>query len=189
MEGTRESHPRVHDLLHPRLGKPRRGLQIMDTRMGFPSPFHRVVIDSINLTVVSIILTHMTFFFFIFVKTVYYNILENRRIHLFGRSNVNARLSIRPCVRRVLVCTFVVNKERSGSKLKALFCAVNVTEQFEYTVFLGFSCSQYNLIYNIEPYHRCHFLYIELLPGEGCDVKQDNCMERWMSIYNSELFL
>ena len=33
VEGTRESHPRVHDLQHPRLGKPRRGLQIMDTRM------------------------------------------------------------------------------------------------------------------------------------------------------------
>ena len=49
MEGTRESHPRVHDLQHPRLGKPRRGLQIMDTRMGFPCPFHSVVIDSINL--------------------------------------------------------------------------------------------------------------------------------------------
>ena len=28
--------------------KPRRGLQIMDTRMGFPCPFHSVVIDSIN---------------------------------------------------------------------------------------------------------------------------------------------
>ena len=49
MEGTRESHPRVHDLLHPRLGKPRRGLQIIDTRMGFPCPFHSVVIDSIIL--------------------------------------------------------------------------------------------------------------------------------------------
>ena len=49
MEGTRESHPRVHDLQHPRLGKPRRGLQIMDTRMGFPCPFHSVVIDSIIL--------------------------------------------------------------------------------------------------------------------------------------------
>ena len=49
VEGTRESHPRVHDLQHPRLGKPRRGLQIMDTRMGFPCPFHSVVIDSINL--------------------------------------------------------------------------------------------------------------------------------------------
>ena len=58
--GTRESHPRVQDLLHPRLGKPRRGLQILDTRMGFPSPslnvvldyispFCNVVIDSINL--------------------------------------------------------------------------------------------------------------------------------------------
>ena len=49
VEGTRESHPRVHDLQHPRLGKPRRGLQIMDTRMGFPCPFHSVVIDSIIL--------------------------------------------------------------------------------------------------------------------------------------------
>ena len=49
VEWTRESHPRVHDLQHPRLGKPRRGLQIMDTRMGFPCPFHSVVIDSINL--------------------------------------------------------------------------------------------------------------------------------------------
>ena len=45
----RESHPRVHDLQNPRLGKPRRGLQIMDTRMGFPCPFHNVVIDSIKL--------------------------------------------------------------------------------------------------------------------------------------------
>ena len=50
VEGTRESHPRVHDLQHPRLGKPRRGLQIMDTRMGFPCLFHNVVIDSIILT-------------------------------------------------------------------------------------------------------------------------------------------
>ena len=49
VEGTRESHPRVHDLQHPRLGKPRRGLQIMGTRMGFPCPFHSVVIDSIIL--------------------------------------------------------------------------------------------------------------------------------------------
>ena len=47
-EGTRESHPRVHDLRHPRLGKPRRGLQIMDTQMGFPCPFWSVVIDSIS---------------------------------------------------------------------------------------------------------------------------------------------
>ena len=50
VEGTRESHPRVHDLQHPRLGKPRRGLQIMDTRMGFPCPFNSVVIDSISFT-------------------------------------------------------------------------------------------------------------------------------------------
>ena len=49
VEGKRESHPRVHDLQHQRLGKPRRGLQIMDTRMGFPCPFHSVVIDSIIL--------------------------------------------------------------------------------------------------------------------------------------------
>ena len=46
-EGTREFHPRVHELRHPRLGKPRRRLQIMDTRMGFPCPFRSVVIDSI----------------------------------------------------------------------------------------------------------------------------------------------
>ena len=51
VEGTRESHPRVHDLQHPRLGKPRRGLQILDTRMGFPCPFHSVVIDSISLNI------------------------------------------------------------------------------------------------------------------------------------------
>ena len=46
---TRESHPRVQDLQHPRLGKPRRGLQILDTRMGFPRPSRNVVIDSIIL--------------------------------------------------------------------------------------------------------------------------------------------
>ena len=50
VKGTRKSHLRVHDLQHPRLGKPRRGLQIMDTRMGFPCPFHSVVIDSISLS-------------------------------------------------------------------------------------------------------------------------------------------
>ena len=50
-EGTRESHPRVQDLQHPRLGKPRRGLQILDTRMGFPRPPLNVVLDSINLIV------------------------------------------------------------------------------------------------------------------------------------------
>ena len=49
--GTRESHPRVQDLLHPRLGKPRRGLQILDTRMGFPRPSLNVVLDSISLQI------------------------------------------------------------------------------------------------------------------------------------------
>ena len=49
-EGTKESNPRVHDLHHPRLGKPRRGLQILDTRMGFPYPFCNTLIDSINLS-------------------------------------------------------------------------------------------------------------------------------------------
>ena len=47
--GTRESQLRVQDLQHPRLGKPRRGLQILDTRMGFPRPSLNVVLDSINL--------------------------------------------------------------------------------------------------------------------------------------------
>ena len=46
--GTRESHPRVQDLQHPRLSKPRPGLQILDTRMGFPRPSLNVVLDSIN---------------------------------------------------------------------------------------------------------------------------------------------
>ena len=44
-ERTRESIPRVRILLDPRLGKPRRGMQIMDTRMGFPCPFLIEVID------------------------------------------------------------------------------------------------------------------------------------------------
>ena len=57
--GTRESHPRVQDLLHPRLGKPRRGLQILDTRMGFLCPFRSVEIDS-NLVCSSI---HHAFLF------------------------------------------------------------------------------------------------------------------------------
>ena len=39
----------LNDLQHPQLGKPRRGLQIMDTRMAFPCPFQHVVIDFINL--------------------------------------------------------------------------------------------------------------------------------------------
>ena len=41
--------PRVHDLRHSWLGKPRCGLQLMDTRMGFPCPFWSVVIDCISL--------------------------------------------------------------------------------------------------------------------------------------------
>ena len=48
--GTRESHPSVQGLQHPRLGKPRHGLQILDTLMGFPRPFLSVVLDSINLS-------------------------------------------------------------------------------------------------------------------------------------------
>ena len=48
-EGTLESQPRVQDLQHPRRGLPRRGLQILDTRMRFPRPSRNVVIDSIIL--------------------------------------------------------------------------------------------------------------------------------------------
>ena len=56
--GTRESHPRVQDLLHPRLGKPRRGLQILDTRMGFPRPSLNVVLDSISPSSVCLSVKH-----------------------------------------------------------------------------------------------------------------------------------
>ena len=49
--GTWESHPRVQDWQHPRLGKPRRGLQILDIRMGFPRPSLNVMLDSINLLI------------------------------------------------------------------------------------------------------------------------------------------
>ena len=34
----REIHPRVKDFQRPRLGKPRRGLQIFDTLVDFPVP-------------------------------------------------------------------------------------------------------------------------------------------------------
>ena len=47
--GIPSSCPRRQDLQHPRLGKPRRGLQILDTGMGFPHPSLNVVLDSINL--------------------------------------------------------------------------------------------------------------------------------------------
>ena len=46
--GTLESHPSVQDLQHSLLGKPRRRLQILDTRMGFPRPSRNVVIDSMS---------------------------------------------------------------------------------------------------------------------------------------------
>ena len=39
-----------NNLEKSRLGKPRRGLQILDTRMGFPCPSLNVVLDSINLS-------------------------------------------------------------------------------------------------------------------------------------------
>ena len=42
-EGTRDSHTFVHDLQHSQLGKPCRGLQIIDTWMGFLFPFCNVV--------------------------------------------------------------------------------------------------------------------------------------------------
>ena len=46
--------PRVQDLQHPQLSKPRRGLQILDTQMGFPRPSRNVPIDSIILCKMSI---------------------------------------------------------------------------------------------------------------------------------------
>ena len=46
--GTRESHSRVQDFQHPRLGNC--GLQILDTRKGFPRPSLNEVIDSISLS-------------------------------------------------------------------------------------------------------------------------------------------
>ena len=45
---TREYHPRVQYLQHPRLSKPRRGLQILDAWMGFPHPSLNLVLDSTN---------------------------------------------------------------------------------------------------------------------------------------------
>ena len=48
-EETRESYPRDEDLQHLRLGKLRRGLKIVDTRLGFLRPSLNVVLDSIIL--------------------------------------------------------------------------------------------------------------------------------------------
>ena len=65
-EGTQESHPCVQDVLHPRLGKPRRGLQIMDTRMGFPRPSLNVMLDSvIPLLILDSVVTSSTSYFMI----------------------------------------------------------------------------------------------------------------------------
>ena len=44
-EGTRESHPGVHDLQSMTRLAESWMLQIMDTRIGFPCPFRNVVID------------------------------------------------------------------------------------------------------------------------------------------------
>ena len=45
MEGTRESHPSVHDLQSTMRLAESWMLQILDTRMGFPPPSLNVVID------------------------------------------------------------------------------------------------------------------------------------------------
>ena len=44
----RESHPRVQDLQHPRIGMPHLGLQILNTRLGFPCPSLNVVLESFS---------------------------------------------------------------------------------------------------------------------------------------------
>ena len=53
VEGTRESHPSVHDLQSTTRLAESWMLQIMDTRMGFPCPFHNVVIDYFSPTPIS----------------------------------------------------------------------------------------------------------------------------------------
>ena len=50
VEGTRESNPSVHDLQSTTRLAESWMLQIMDTRMGFPCPFHNVVIDYFSPT-------------------------------------------------------------------------------------------------------------------------------------------
>ena len=47
-----------HGLQTSNIGKPRRGLQIMNTRMGFPCPFLGIVIDSISLTCACVCWSH-----------------------------------------------------------------------------------------------------------------------------------
>ena len=49
-EGTRESHPSVHDLQSKTKLAELWMLQIMGTRMGFPCPFRNVVIDYFSPT-------------------------------------------------------------------------------------------------------------------------------------------
>ena len=53
VEGTRESHPSVHDLQSSTRLAESWMLQIMDTRMGFPCPFHNVMIDYFSPTPIS----------------------------------------------------------------------------------------------------------------------------------------
>ena len=48
--GKRESHPSVHDLQSTTRLAESWMLQIIDTRMGFPCPFHNVVIDYFSPT-------------------------------------------------------------------------------------------------------------------------------------------
>ena len=50
VEGTRESHPSVHDLQSTTRLAESWMLHIMDTRMGFPCPFNNVVIDYFSPT-------------------------------------------------------------------------------------------------------------------------------------------
>ena len=50
VEGTRESHPSVHDLQSTTRLAESWMVQIMDTRMGFPCPFPNVVIDYFSPT-------------------------------------------------------------------------------------------------------------------------------------------
>ena len=66
---SRESHPGVKDLQNPRLGKPRRGQQIYDTRMGFPRPSLNLVSDSISPEWENIRIYHNKTYFIAFKST------------------------------------------------------------------------------------------------------------------------